>query len=427
MKQKNNRRTINAWAMYDWANSAFATTVMAGFFPLFFKAYWAANPDDPTTSTFYLGLANSIASIIIALLAPFLGAVADKGSAKKKFLFTFALLGIVATGGLWFVAQGFWQLAVVLYVAATIGFSGGNIFYDSLLPSVASEEKVDFASSLGFGLGYIGGGLLFLVNVIMYLKPAIFGIPDPETAIKISFISVAVWWAVFSIPIALWVQEPKIHEPVKLSAAFKAGWKQLRGTLKDIRHLKVVGLFLLAYWFYIDGVDTIVRMAVDYGMAIGFPSSALITALLMVQFIAFPFALIYNWFASKIGLKKAIFIAIFGYAIITLLGFRMKEEWHFYTLAAMIGLFQGGIQALSRSLYTRLIPKAKSAEFFGFYNMLGKFAAVLGPTLMGYVTLITNNARYGILSILILFILGAIFLTKVDIEEGQKMAREYLS
>ncbi|MBS1250649.1 MAG: hypothetical protein MAG431_02243 [Chloroflexi bacterium] len=426
MNTKDQRRAINAWALYDWANSAFATTVMAGFFPLFFKAYWAANPDDPTTSTFYLGLANSIASIVIALLAPFLGAVADRGTAKKKFLFSFALLGVVATGGLWFVAQGFWQLAVLLYVVATIGFSGGNIFYDSLLPGVASEEKVDYASSLGFALGYIGGGLLFLVNVVMFQKPELFGIPDPETAIKISFVTVAVWWAIFSIPIALWVKEPKIHDPVKLGAAFKLGWQQLIGTLEDIRHLKVVGLFLLAYWFYIDGVDTIVRMAVDYGMTLGFPSSSLIIALLMVQFIAFPAALAYNWFASKVGLKRAIFIAIAAYGVITFLGFLMNAEWHFYALAAMIGLFQGGIQALSRSLYTRLIPKAKSAEFFGFYNMLGKFAAVIGPSLMGTVTVLTGNARYGILSILVLFLVGGFLLAKVDIEEGQRMAQEHL-
>ncbi|MEA2007541.1 MAG: MFS transporter [Chloroflexota bacterium] len=426
MNSENQRRSINAWAMYDWANSAFATTVMAGFFPLFFKEYWA-NPNNPTESTFYLGMANSIASIIIAILAPFLGAVADRGSAKKKFLLTFALLGIVATGGLWFVAQGFWQLAIILYITATIGFSGGNIFYDSLLPGVASEKKVDYASSLGFALGYIGGGLLFLVNVIMFQKPELFGIPDGGTAIRISFISVAAWWAVFSIPIALWVKEPKTHETVKLSAAFSLGWKQLMNTLQEIRHLKVIGMFLLAYWLYIDGVDTIVRMAVDYGMTLGFPSSALIIALLMVQFIAFPAALLYNWFASKIGLKKAIFVAISGYGVITFLGFLMMEEWHFYALAAMVGLFQGGIQALSRSLYTRLIPKAKSAEFFGFYNMLGKFAAVIGPTLMGSITIITGNARYGILSLLSLFILGAFFLAKVNIEEGQKMAQEYLS
>ncbi|MBS1250646.1 MAG: hypothetical protein MAG431_02240 [Chloroflexi bacterium] len=427
MNSKDQPRAINAWAMYDWANSAFATTVISGFFPLFFKDYWAANPGNPTQSTFYLGLANSTASITIAILAPFLGAVADRGTAKKKFLFTFALLGVVATGGLWFVAQGFWELAVLLYVTATIGFSGGNIFYDALLPGVASEKKVDFTSSLGFALGYIGGGILFLVNVFMYLKPAMFGIPDGATAVKLSFVSVAAWWALFSIPTIIWVKEPKIHDPVKIGAAFRLGWRQLIETFEDIRHLKVVGLFLLAYWLYIDGVGTIMRMSVDYGMSLGLKSSALITALILVQFISFPAALAYNWIASKIGLKRAIFIAILGYGTITFLGYLMTKEWHFYTLAAMIGLFQGGIQALSRSLYTRLIPKQKSAEFFGFYNMLGKFAAVIGPSLMGSIAYITGNIRYGVLAVLILFIPGAYILNKVDLEEGQKMAREYLA
>ena len=399
---------------------------MAGFFPLFFKAYWA-NPSNPSESTFYLGMANSIASIIIAALAPFLGAIADRGTAKKKLLFLFAFLGIIMTGGLWIVAQGHWQMAALFYVLAAMGFAGGNIFYDSLLPHIASGEKVDYTSSLGFALGYIGGGLLFLLNVIMFQKPELFGIPDGATAIKYSFLTVAVWWAVFSIPIALWVKEPKIYEPVGIGKAIGLDWKQLSDTLRDIRHLKVVGMFLFAYWLYIDGVDTIVKMAVDYGMSLGFPSDSLIKALLMVQFIAFPAALMYNWFAAKIGIKKAILIAILGYSIITFLGYFMAEEWHFYILAVLIGLFQGGIQALSRSLYTRIIPKKKSAEFFGFYNMLGKFAAVIGPALMGIITLWTGNARYGILSILSLFILGAYFLMKVNIEEGKQMADEFLS
>ncbi len=426
MEKLDQRKSIWSWALYDWANSAFATTVMAGFFPLFFKEYWA-DPGNPNESTFYLGMANSIASIIIAALAPFLGAIADRGTAKKKLLFLFAFLGIIMTGGLWIVAQGHWQMAALFYVLAAMGFAGGNIFYDSLLPHIASGEKVDYTSSLGFALGYIGGGLLFLLNVIMFQKPELFGIPDGATAIKYSFLTVAVWWAVFSIPIALWVKEPKIYEPVGIGKAIGLGWKQLSDTLRDIRHLKVVGMFLFAYWLYIDGVDTIVKMAVDYGMSLGFPSDSLIKALLMVQFIAFPAALGYNWFASKIGTKKSVLIAIGGYSAVTFLGYFMAEEWHFYILAVLIGLFQGGIQALSRSLYTRIIPKKKSAEFFGFYNMLGKFAAVIGPALMGIITLWTGNARYGILSILSLFILGAYFLMKVNIEEGKQMADEFLS
>ena len=412
--------------MYDWANSAFATTVMAGFFPLFFKAYWA-DPGNPEESTFYLGLANSLASIIVAALAPFLGAIADRGSAKKKFLFTFAFFGIVMTSGLWFVAQGYWQMAVIFYVAASVGFSGGNIFYDSLLPSIADESKVNYASSLGYALGYIGGGLLFLLNVLMFKFPETFGLSDSAAAIKLSFVSVAIWWALFSIPVMLFVREPQIYDRVPLSKAVTLGWKQLRDTLRDIRHLKVVGLFLLAYWFYIDGVDTIVKMAVDYGMSLNFEESALITALLIVQFVAFPAALIYNWIASRIGTKRAIEIAIMAYCFITLLGYFMQTEQHFFVLAILVGLFQGGIQALSRSLYTRLIPAEKAAEFFGFFNMLGKFAAVLGPLLMGSVTLLTGNARLGILSILILFAIGLYLLRKVDISEGERMAREFLA
>jgi len=422
---KENKRAVWSWAFYDWANSAYSTTVMAGFFPLFFKEYWA-DPHNPSQSTFYLGMANSIASMVVAALAPLLGSVADQGSAKKKFLTFFAFLGVIMTGGLWMVAQGNWQMAVLFYVIATIGFASGNVFYDALLPGLASEERVDAVSSLGFGIGYLGGGLLFLVNVFMYLKPELFGIPDGATAIKLSFLSVAVWWAVFTIPLILFVPEPKNYENIDFNNAIRMGWVQLVQTFKEIRNMKVVGTFLLAYWFYIDGVDTIIRMAVDYGMSLNFPGESLIIALLIVQFVAFPAALIYGWLASKIGAKTGIMVGIIAYSFITLLGYFMTEAWHFYVLAILIGLFMGGIQALSRSLYTRIIPPDKSAEFFGFYNMLGKFAAIIGPALMGTIALVTGSARLSILSILLLFILGAFFLNKVDVKEGKRLAAKGL-
>ena len=422
---KENKRAVWSWAFYDWANSAYSTTVMAGFFPLFFKEYWA-DPHNPSQSTFYLGMANSIASMVVAALAPLLGSVADQGSAKKKFLTFFAFLGVIMTGGLWMVAQGNWQMAVLFYVIATIGFASGNVFYDALLPGLASEERVDAVSSLGFGLGYLGGGLLFLVNVFMYLKPEIFGIPDGATAIKLSFLSVAVWWAVFTIPLILFVPESKNYENIDFNNAIRMGWVQLVQTFKEIRNMKVVGTFLLAYWFYIDGVDTIIKMAVDYGMSLNFPGESLIIALLIVQFVAFPAALIYGWLASKIGAKTGIMVGITAYSFITLLGYFMTEAWHFYVLAILIGLFMGGIQALSRSLYTRIIPPDKSAEFFGFYNMLGKFAAIIGPALMGTIALVTGSARLSILSILLLFILGAFFLNKVDVKEGKRLAAKGL-
>ena len=422
---KENKRAVWSWAFYDWANSAYSTTVMAGFFPLFFKEYWA-DPHNPNQSTFYLGMANSIASIVVASLAPLLGSIADQGSAKKKFLIFFAFLGVIMTGGLWMVSQGNWQMAVLFYVIATIGFASGNVFYDSLLPGLASEERVDIVSSLGFGLGYLGGGLLFLVNVFMYLKPEIFGISDGATAIKLSFLSVAVWWAVFTIPLILFVPEPKNYDAVDIKNAIQMGWIQLIQTFDEIRNMKVVGTFLLAYFFYIDGVDTIIKMAVDYGMSLNFSGESLIIALLIVQFVAFPAALIYGQMASKVGIKTAIMIGIIAYSFITFLGYFITKAWHFYVLAILIGLFQGGIQALSRSLYTRIIPAEKSAEFFGFYNMLGKFAAIIGPALMGTISLVTGSARLGILSILLLFILGAFFLNKVDLDEGKRLAADGL-
>lgn len=420
------RRAIWSWALYDWGNSAFATTVMAGFFPLFFKAYWA-NLAKVTESTFYLGLANSIASILVALLAPFLGAIADRWTAKRRFLTFFALLGIVSSGGLWMVQQGMWQYAATLYVLATIGFSGGNIFYDALLPGVASAKKIDYASSLGFSLGYLGGGLLFLVNVLMYQFPHLFGIPNGETAIKLAFLSVAVWWGLFSIPVWLWVKEPRIYETSGFFDAVKQGMEQIADTLREIRHLKVIGLFLAAYWLYIDGVDTIIRMAVDYGISLGFPSSSLITALLLVQFVAFPATLLFYKYSNRVGNRNALLTAIVAYCGITIMGSLVSETWQFYLLAVAIAMFQGGIQAISRSLYSRIIPVEKAAQFYGLYNMLGKFAAVIGPALMGTITLVTGSNRIGILSILLLFIPGFILLMKVDFKEGERMAREHLS
>ena len=420
------RKRVVSWALYDWANSAFATTVMAGFFPIFFEKYWS-NPNNINDSTFYLGLSNSAGSLIVAALAPFLGAIADRGSAKKKFLFMFAFLGILMTGGLWMVGQGQWQLAALLYMVGSIGFAGGNVFYDSLLPSVSEKKKVDFVSSLGYSLGYIGGGILFLVNVLMYQYPQWFGIPDGTVAVKLSFLSVAVWWAIFSIPIFIYVPEPSSEPTIKFGEAITQGWLQLKRTFKEIKQMKIIGTFLLSYWLYMDGVDTIIRMAVKVGSSMGFEAGDMIIALLMVQFIGFPAALIFNWFASKIGPKNAVLIAIIFYTVGTCFAYFMTTRLHFFLLAGMIGLFQGGIQALSRSLFSRLVPEGKEGEFFGFYNMLGKFAAVIGPILLGTVTLVTGDVRIGLLSIVALFIAGGLILSRVDFDEGERLASKYYS
>ena len=419
-------KKIWSWAFYDWANSAFSTTVVAGFFPIFFGAYWA-DPSNVNQSTLQLGIANSISSIIIALISPIMGAIADCASARKRFLITFAFLGITMTGGLWFVGQGEWELAVFVYIMASIGFMAGNIFYDSLLPIVAERSKLDYVSSFGYGLGYLGGGLLFFINVLMYLYPNWFGIPDATTAVRISFISVALWWAVFTIPILLFVSEDKSRTSIPIFEAVSNGFRQIKTTIKHIRNMQIIGKFLMAYWLYIDGVDTIIKMAVKAASSpeYGFETTDLIIALLMVQFIAFPSAIGYSSFAKKIGTKNAVFVAIGGYSLATFLGYWMSERVHFFALAALIGLFQGGIQALSRSLYARLVPKNMEAEFFGFYNMLGKFASVVGPLLMGWITVITGSARFGILSILILFIAGGILLRGVDFKMGERIALNF--
>lgn len=422
MAQNYDKKKTVSWAFYDWANSAFATTVIAGFFPVFFKQYWS--PDtDVTLSTFRLGAANSFASLIIVALAPILGAIADRAGAKKKFLLFFAMMGIVMTGSLYFVAKGDWILAVLLYALGIIGFSGGNIFYDSLLISVSNSRKVDFVSAFGFAMGYLGGGILFAVNVAMTLRPEFFGLSGQSEAIRLSFVLVAIWWAVFSIPLFLFVKEPVTRDKSTGWHAVASGFRQLRMTFVEIRRLRIVFLFLLGYWLYIDGVDTIVRMAVDYGLSLGFDAKKLIVALLITQFVGFPSAIAFGKIGEKFGPKTGILIGICVYIVVTIWAFFMKHEIEFYALAVSIGLVQGGVQSLSRSFFTRIIPINKSAEFFGFYNMLGKFAAVIGPISMGWIGVVFGDPRIGLLSIIVLFVSGAILLSFVNEQEGSRMAK----
>lgn len=419
MKFRSINKTIIAWALYDWANSAFATTVMAGFFPIFFKQYWSVGVES-TQSTFHLGVGNALASLVIVLAAPLLGAIADRGGLRRRFLMLFAMTGVIATAALYGVEQGEWLMALVLFIAAIIGFMGANVFYDALLVSIAKEEQWDFISALGYALGYLGGGLLFGVNVAMTLSPESFGLANEAEAIRLSFISVAVWWAVFSLPLLLWVKEMPAKEVASGWAVMRSGYQQLIDTFHHLRQLKVVMLFLVAYWLYIDGVDTIVRMAVDYGLSIGLQQTDLITALLITQFVGLPSTIAFGWLAQRLGsdgqgAKRGILLGLAVYVLATIGAFFMDSSAEFYALAVTIGLVQGGVQALSRSYYARLIPTDKSAEFFGFYNMLGKFAAVLGPLMIGAVSLSTGSHRWGMFSIVVLFVLGGWLLMKVTV------------
>lgn len=416
-------RRIVSWALYDWANSAFATTVMAGFFPVFFKQFWSAH-SSAAQSTFQLGVANSVASLVVVVAAPVLGAIADRGGVRKRYLFFFAVLGVLTTAALYFVEQGAWSTALGLYMCGVVGFMAANVFYDSLLVNVAEPRDYDRVSALGFGLGYLGGGLLFASNVLMSLRPEWFGLRDAAQAVQVSFLMVAVWWAAFSVPLLLFVHEPKVPDRAPGMKAVGAGFRQLMGTFRHVRKLRVVGLFLLAYWLYIDGVDTIVRMAVDYGMALGFEPTSLVAALLLTQFVGFPAAIAFGYIGKHFGAKTGIYIGIAVYFGVCVWGYFIEYEWEFYALAAAIGLVQGGVQSLSRSFFARIIPASKSAEFFGFYNMLGKFAAVIGPVMMGAVSVLFDSPRLGLLSIIVLFLAGGLFLFFVDEEKGRRMAAD---
>ncbi len=404
-----NKPAIYAWAFYDWANSAFATTVMAGFFPLFFKQYWATGMD-ASESTFWLGMGNACAGLIVAMLAPILGAMADQGGLKKRMLLSFTTLGVLMTAGLFLATEGQWILALLLYCFGALAFSGANVFYDAMIVDVSEHEHLHQTSALGFGLGYLGGGLLFAFNVWMTQNPETFGLASTSEAVRWAFVSVALWWAVFSLPLARYVREADDAASPSLWQAARSGVAQLGGTFKNLRNLRHIWLFLFAYFLYIDGVNTVARMAVDYGLALGFDSSVLIKALLMTQFIAFPAALALGWLGEHWNAKYVLLICIATYAAVCIWSSTMQNSQDFYWLAAAIGLVMGGIQALSRSMYARMIPMNQAAEFFGFFNMLGKFATVLGPALMGLASVLSGSPRVSMLAIVVLFSAGGVLL-----------------
>ena len=411
------RKQQISWALYDWANSAFATTVMAGFFPIFFAKYWATDLA-AGERTYWLGIAGSVASVVVMFLAPVLGGVADRKGLKKKFLFVCTLVGALATAALYLVGKGDWPAALILFTVGSIAFFAGTSFYDSLIVHVAKPDELDRVSALGYGLGYLGGGVLFAINVAMALKPEVFGLADATIATRLSFVMVGLWWFAFAMPLFLKVPEaarPGVHG---------GDFAELVDTFKQLLRLKPAWMFLLAYWLYIDGVDTIIRMAVDYGVKLGFADSALISALLMVQFIGFPAAIFYGWLADRFGTKTMLFVAIAAYGGITLWAYTLQTERQFFMMAAAIGLVQGGIQSLSRSYYARLIPADRSGQFFGFYNMLGKFAAVFGPLAVGFTAAaFPDNQRLSILALLPFFVVGALLLSRVRPESATDAAR----
>lgn len=413
-RKKVHSRTLS-WAMYDWANSAFATTVMAGFFPIFFKEYWSKGFDS-TLTTARLGTILSVASFILACMSPLLGAMADHRGTKKLFTFLFMALGVGSCLILSFVGEGLWLWAALFYGLAMIGFNASCVFYDSLLPSIAPGRSSEKASTLGYSLGYLGGGVLFTLNVLMYQFPHWFGMPNGVTAVKASFATVSVWWAFFSIPLFKNVPEPKGVEraSVPLLVLTRESVLTIWNTLKKVRSHRSLMFFLLAYWMYIDGVYTVITMAVDFGISLGFKPGDLITALLIVQFIGFPSTLVFAKFSAKFGSRIPILVCLGVYGVTVVLSSQMTEALHFYFLAMVIGLVQGGVQALSRSLYSQMIPGHASGEYFGLFNLVGKFASIFGPLIVGLGTYLSSSHRTGMMGLLVLFLVGGTLLWQVE-------------
>ncbi|MGE3526544.1 MAG: MFS transporter [Gemmatimonadales bacterium] len=423
-----------AWAMYVWANSAFMVVIITAIFPIYFSSIAAADLS-PTDATYRFTVATTIGLIIIAVLSPFLGALADFAAAKKRFLGFFAGLGIAAVAMMFFIERGDWLLAAVLFVIANIGANGSFVFYDALLPHVARPEEVDRVSTAGYALGYLGSGMLLAVIIAWIQQPAWFGLPHgggltpaQETLpTRLSFVAVALWWLAFSIPLFRRVPEPRrALEPDERpgQSPVRVAWTRLGETFRELRGYRDAFLMLLAFLIYNDGIGTIIRMATIFGTEIGIGRGPLIVSILLVQFVGVPFSFLFGAMASRVGTKQSILFGLVVYAGISILAYFMTTATHFLILALLVGAVQGGTQALSRSLFASMVPKHKSGEFFGFFAVFEKFAGILGPAIMAVIIGLTGSTRLSILSIIGFFVVGALLLLRVNITEGQRVARE---
>ncbi len=412
-------KKILSWCLYDVGNSAFATTILATLLPVYFKEVTAA--DLPSNiATAYWGYASSLALLVSAFLAPFLGTMADVKGFKKNFLLIFSIIGIGASALMYFLGPGNWRETLVLLVISSVAFSAAIIFYDSFLPHITGKEQMDMVSAQGFALGYLGGGTLLFFNLVLILL-----LPD-LTGFKLSFLTVAIWWGLFTIPLMINIPEPAIYREKRIQNKniVKGSLSRLHKTFQDIRQYRELFKFLLAFWLYNDGIGTIIRMAAIYGAQLGFQVTSLVGALLLTQFIGVPFTLLFGKLAQKVGTKRAIFISLVWYVFISAGAVFLSRSWHFWILALAVGMVQGGAQSMSRSLYASMVPGIQSAEFFGFYDISSKFAGIFGPALFGLITQITGSSRIGIAALSLTFIFGMMILTKVDVEQGRIIASE---
>jgi len=494
------RSIVNSWVMYDWANSAFATTAMAAVLPVFFSTVAAKGVLTPVQASSTWGIISTIGMLLVAVAAPVLGAIADYGGSKKRFLAAFAMPGILAAALMVFIGTGDWVLAAVLYIIGEIGFSGSIIFYDSLLPHIAKADEIDMVSARGYAMGYLGGGILLAINVLMIQMPdalgitalgARFGIGGTEMATRLSLFSVGLWWAIFSIPLFRNVPEPPTSRLLAERPAnpIRGGFARLATTFRELRLYRQLLVFIIAFWIYNDGIGTIIKMATIYGAEIGIGQTDLIGALLLTQFVGIPFSLLFGRLprredpnqafflsmvlynaltipligilaprlgvtsgpvavgivlvnqvvafllahfvgrrllagvAQRINTKNAILVALAVYCLVSIWGYFMATAVEFWLLAVMVGLVQGGSQALSRSLFGNMVPKAQTAEFFGFYDMSSKFAGLVGPLMFAVVGQLFGSSRLSIVSLIVFFIVGGLILSRVNEEEGMVLAR----
>ncbi|HEY8106086.1 MAG TPA: MFS transporter [Gemmatimonadales bacterium] len=428
------RPELRAWAMYDWGISATQVGIVTAIFPIYFVKVAGAGLS-ASQATGRLAIANTVALSFVALLSPILGAVADYAAAKKRFLAGFMALGLVAIGSMFFIHHGDLTLASVLFTLALVGATGSFVFYEALLPHIASREEMDRVSTAGYALGYVGGGVLLAVNLAWIQRPAWFGLPSgaglTEAAatlpVRLAFISIALWWAVFSIPLFRRIPEParrlesgerQGENPVRV--AFVRLWE----TFRELRNFRQASIFLLAFLVYNDGIQTIIKMATAYGTELGIGQGPLIAAILLVQFVGIPFSFLFGMLAGRIGAKPAVFLGLVVYTVISVLGYFMRTATHFFILALLVGLVQGGTQALSRSLFAAMTPPHKSGEFFGFFSVFEKFAGIFGPLLFYVAIQLTGSSRIAILSVIAFFAVGAALLSLVDVAAGERAAQQ---
>jgi UMF1 family MFS transporter len=420
---RNYQRVVNAWAMYDWANSSFAVIILTAVFPVYYRSLVTAAGHAPEDATAYWAYTSSLSLLFIALIGPALGAIVDRVGGKKHFLGVALALGSLGSLGLAFLGNDTFVLGALIFAVANLGFAGGNIFYEALLPDVARLDDIDRVSTRGYALGYLGGGLLLILNVLWLFRPDWFWMPDRDFALRASFASVAVWWVVFALPLFCTVAEPERRRRTRVSLGIiKEGLQQLTRTLTRIRRYRQLTLFLLAFWIYNDGIGTIIKIATAYGDEIGIDHNQMLLALVLTQLIGFPSTLGFATVASFFGSRRAILLGLAGYMVISIAGFFMRNAWHFYVLSVAVGIVQGGTQALSRSLFATMVPKTNATEFFGFYSTGEKLAGIIGPAIFGLVGQLAGSSRWGIVSVTLLFTAGSALLWHVDEREGRRVA-----